>query len=53
VNQQALEDLLALIKLRNVSRAARIRNISQSAYSLRLQAIEARHGANLVDRPSK
>jgi DNA-binding transcriptional LysR family regulator len=53
VNQQALEDLLALIKLRNVSRAARIRNISQSAYSRRLQAIEASHGANLVDRTGR
>jgi DNA-binding transcriptional LysR family regulator len=53
VNQQALEDLLALIKLRNVSRAARIRNISQSAYSRRLQAIEASHCANLVDRTGR
>ena len=53
MNQQALEDLLALIKLRNVSRAARIRNISQSAYSRRLQAIEANHGAKLVDRTGR
>ena len=53
MNQQALEDLLALIKLRNISRAARIRNISQSAYSRRLQAIEASHGAKLVDRTGR
>ncbi|MFT5664028.1 MAG: DNA-binding transcriptional LysR family regulator [Gammaproteobacteria bacterium] len=53
MNEQALEDLLALIKLRNVSRAARTRNISQSAYSRRLQAIEANHGTNLVDRTGR
>lgn len=53
MNEQTLEDLLALIKLRNVSRAAKYRNISQSAYSRRLQAIEATHGANLVDRSGR
>jgi DNA-binding transcriptional LysR family regulator len=53
MNEQALEDLLALIKSRNISRAARTRNISQPAYSRRLQAIEASHGINLVDRTGR
>jgi DNA-binding transcriptional LysR family regulator len=53
MNEQALEDLLALIKSRNISRAARARNISQPAYSRRLQAIETSHGINLVDRTGR
>lgn len=50
MDQQALEDLLALISLRSVTLAARQRNVSQSAYSRRLQAIEQRNGITLFDR---
>lgn len=50
VDQQTLEDLLALINVRNVSLAAKQRYVSQSAYSRRLQAIEQRHGITLFDR---
>ncbi len=50
MNQQTLEDLLALINVRNVSLAARQRHVSQSAYSRRLQAIEQHHGITLFDR---
>jgi DNA-binding transcriptional LysR family regulator len=50
MDQQTLEDLLALIQIRNVSLAAKQRNVSQSAYSRRLQAIEHRHGITLFDR---
>lgn len=50
MDRQSLEDLLALINLRNLSLAARQRNVSQSAFSRRLQAIEQRHGIVLFDR---
>lgn len=50
MDRQSLEDLLALIHVRNLSLAARQRNVSQSAYSRRLQAIELRHGITLFDR---
>lgn len=50
MNQQTLEDLLALINVRSVSLAARQRHVSQSAYSRRLQAIEQQHGITLFDR---
>lgn len=50
MNQLALEDLLAFIELRNITKAARRRNVSQPAYSRRLQAIEVFHGIKLVDR---
>jgi len=50
MDEQSLEDLLALIEVRNITLAARRRNLSQPAYSRRLQAIEARQGVGLVDR---
>jgi len=50
MDEQSLEDLLALIEVRNITLAARRRNLSQPAYSRRLQAIEAQHGVGLVDR---
>lgn len=53
MNQRSLEDLIALIEARNMTLAARRRNISQSAYSRRLQAIEARHVMPLVDRSKR
>lgn len=53
MNEQALEDLLAFIEARNITRAALRRNISQPAYSRRLQAIEAEQGVALVDRSQR
>ena len=50
---KSLEDLWALIEVRNVTLAARRRHISQSAYSRRLQAIEAYYGVQLVDRSGR
>ncbi|MGQ7843132.1 LysR substrate-binding domain-containing protein [Granulosicoccus sp. 3-233] len=50
MDQQTLKDLLALINVRNLTLAAEQRNVSQSAYSRRLQAIELRHGITLFDR---
>ncbi len=50
MDKQSLEDLLALISVRNLSLAARQRHVSQSAYSRRLQAIEQRHDIVLFDR---
>ena len=50
MDEQSLEDLLALIEVRNITLAARRRNLSQPAYSRRLQAIEIRQGVELVDR---
>jgi DNA-binding transcriptional LysR family regulator len=50
VDLQSLQDLLALIEVRNVTLAARRRNISQPAFSRRLQAIEGYFGVDLVDR---
>lgn len=50
LDEQSLEDLLALIEVRNITRAARRRNVSQPAYSRRLRAIEANHGIALVER---
>ncbi len=46
----SLEDLLALTVTRNITLAARRRNISQSAFSRRLLAIEKQYGMKLVDR---
>lgn len=53
MDQQSLEDLLALIELRNITAAARHRNISQPAYSRRLKAIEDRNNIELVDRSGR
>jgi len=53
MNQQSLEDLLAFIALRNVTKAAQRRNISQPAYSRRLQSIETQHSMKLLDRSKR
>lgn len=53
MNQESLEDLLALIELRNITLAAERRNISQPAYSRRLKAIEVKYEIDLVDRSGR
>jgi DNA-binding transcriptional LysR family regulator len=53
MDQQSLEDLLAFIELRNITLAANRRNISQPAYSRRLEAIEAFYDIALVDRSGR
>ena len=53
MDQQSLEDLLALIELRNITLAAQRRNVSQSAFSRRLKAIEDRYETELVDRSGR
>lgn len=45
-----LEDFLSLVQTRNFSRAAEVRNVTQSALSRRIRALEAWVGADLVDR---
>lgn len=45
-----LEDFLSLIDTRSFSLAARKRNVTQSAFSRRIQALEAWMGAKLVNR---
>lgn len=45
-----LEDFLTLAETRSFSRAAELRNITQPAFSRRIQALEAWLGAALVDR---
>lgn len=47
-----LEDFLALVATRNFSTAASARNISQSAFSRRIRALEDWLGAELIDRSS-
>lgn len=47
-----LEDFLALARTGNFSRAAQERNVTQSAFSRRIQALEAWLGVALVDRSS-
>lgn len=53
MDQRTIEDLLALIAAGNVTRAARLRHVSQSAYSRRLRAIEESLGVALFDRSSR
>src|SRR3954471_4555377 len=45
-----LEDFLSLTQTRNFSRSAQERNVTQSALSRRIRALEAWVGADLVDR---
>ncbi len=47
-----LEDFLTLARSGNFSRAAQERNVTQSAFSRRIQALEAWLGVALVDRSS-
>ena len=48
-----LEDYFALVDLENFTAAAAARNLSQPAFSRRIQALEAWLGARLVDRSRK
>jgi len=43
-----LEDFLALVELRNFTRAASFRNVSQAAFSRRIQSLEQWVGTDLV-----
>lgn len=45
-----IEDFVALARLQSFSRAAEERNVSQSGFSRRIQALEQWVGADLVDR---
>jgi DNA-binding transcriptional LysR family regulator len=45
-----LEDLVAVAKTENISRAAQLRHVTQPAFTRRLQALENWFGAQLVDR---
>lgn len=47
-----VEDFLCLADTRSFSRSASVRHSSQSAFSRRIQALEAWLGAELVDRSS-
>jgi len=48
-----LEDYVALVDLENFTAAVAARNLSQPAFSRRIQALEAWLGARLVDRSRK
>ena len=45
-----LEDFVVLARLRHFSRAAENRNVSQPAFSRRIQALEAWMGTRLINR---
>ncbi|WP_067583996.1 LysR substrate-binding domain-containing protein [Endozoicomonas ascidiicola] len=45
-----LEDFLALAELRNFSRAAQFRNVTQPAFSRRIRSLEQSLGVELIDR---
>ncbi|WP_459573689.1 LysR substrate-binding domain-containing protein [Cupriavidus sp. 8B] len=45
-----IEDFIALTQYQSFSRAAEIRNVTQSGFSRRIQALEQWVGADLVDR---
>ena len=45
-----LEDFLALAELRNFSRAAQYRNVTQPAFSRRIRSLEHALGVELIDR---
>lgn len=47
-----IEDFVALAQTQSFSRAAEIRNVTQSGFSRRIQALEQWVGADLVDRSS-
>ncbi len=53
MKQDWLEDLIALLDTGSLINAALARNISQSAFSRRIQSIEVEIGAELIDRSSK
>ncbi len=47
-----LEDFVSLAETRSFSRSAQLRHVTQSAFSRRIQALEAWAGTDLVDRSS-
>jgi LysR family transcriptional regulator, hypochlorite-specific transcription factor HypT len=47
-----LEDFVTLSETRSFSRAAELRNVTQPAFSRRIQALEAWAGTDLIDRTS-
>ena len=47
-----LEDFVSLAETRSFSRSAQLRHVTQSAFSRRIQSLEAWAGADLVDRSS-
>ncbi|MGF1869602.1 LysR substrate-binding domain-containing protein [Photobacterium indicum] len=50
IESKWLEDFLALADVRNFSLAAKIRNVTQPAFSRRIKALEHMVGTELVDR---
>ncbi len=50
IESKWLEDFLALADVRNFSTAAKIRNVTQPAFSRRIKALEHMVGTELVDR---
>jgi DNA-binding transcriptional LysR family regulator len=47
-----LEDFVSLAETRSFSRSAQLRHVTQSAFSRRIQSLEAWAGTDLVDRSS-
>ena len=47
-----LEDFVSLAETRSFSRSAQLRHITQSAFSRRIQSLEAWAGADLINRSS-
>ncbi|MDH5204955.1 MAG: LysR substrate-binding domain-containing protein [Hylemonella sp.] len=45
-----LEDFVSLVETRSFSRSAQLRHVTQSAFSRRIQSLEAWVGADLLDR---
>ena len=45
-----LEDFVSLAETRSFSRSAQLRHVTQSAFSRRIQSLEAWAGVQLVDR---
>jgi DNA-binding transcriptional LysR family regulator len=50
VDTKWLEDFVSLAQTRSFSRSAQLRNVTQPAFSRRIQALEAWAGVDLVDR---
>jgi DNA-binding transcriptional LysR family regulator len=47
-----LEDFVSLAETRSFSRSAQLRHVTQSAFSRRIQSLEAWAGAELINRSS-
>ena len=47
-----LEDFVSLAETRSFSRSAQLRHVTQSAFSRRIQSLEAWAGADLINRSS-